>query len=72
MHIAPKAETAPIWLTAESGDFDRFRQMVSQTADPDETPFAAEVVRNIPIYQGAMVDDAATNPARRAALTPEN
>lgn len=68
---APKPKTTPIWLTAESGDFETFRQIVSQTADQAQTPHAAEVIRNIPIYEGAMVDIAATNPARRAALTQE-
>lgn len=68
---APKPKTTPIWLTAESGDFETFRQIVSQTADQAQTPHAAEVIRNIPIYEGAMVDIAATHPARRAALTQE-
>lgn len=68
---AAKTHTAPIWLTAESGDFETFRQIVSQTADPAQTPCAAEVTRNIPIYDGAMVDDAATDPVQRAALTQE-
>lgn len=68
---ATKPKTAPIWLTAESGDFETFRQIVSQTADPAQTPHADEVVQNIPIYDGAMVDSAATDPARRAALTQE-
>lgn len=68
---APGPKTAPIWLTAESGDFETFRQIVSQIADPAQTPHAAEVIRNIPIYDGAMVDRAATDPARRAALTQE-
>lgn len=68
---APAPKTPPIWLTAESGDFDTFRQIVSQTADPAQTPQAAEVIRNIPIYDGASVDRAATDPARRAALTQE-
>ena len=68
---ATKPKTAPIWLTAESGDFETFRQIVSQTADPAQTPHADEVVQNIPIYDGAMVDSAAIDPARRAALTQE-
>jgi len=68
---APKANTAPIWLTAESGDFESFRQLVGQTADPALTPRAAEVIRNIPVYDGAMVDRAATDPAQRAALMQE-
>ena len=68
---APRPEVAPIWLSAECGDFETFRQLVSQTANPEWTPHAAEVIRNIPIYDGAMVDVAATDPGRRAALTQE-
>lgn len=70
MH-APKSPAAPIWLTAESGDFEIFRQIVSRQADPAETPLAAELIRNIPVYDGRAVDAAATEPARRAALTQE-
>lgn len=68
---APKSPLAPIWLTAESGDFESFRQIVSQQADPAETPFAAEVIRNIPIYDGRAVGAAAESPQERAALTQE-
>jgi ectoine hydroxylase-related dioxygenase (phytanoyl-CoA dioxygenase family) len=65
----PKA--APVWLTKDSGDFETFRQIVSQHADPAQTPQAVEIVRNIPIYDGASVDRAATEDAQRTALTQE-
>lgn len=68
---APKSPAAPIWLTAESGDFETFRKIVSQQADPADTPRAAEVICNIPIYEGSTVDEAAVYPAERAALTQE-
>ncbi|HLQ17341.1 MAG TPA: phytanoyl-CoA dioxygenase family protein [Tabrizicola sp.] len=68
---APTPPAAPIWLTSESGDFGTFRQLVSRQADPTETPLASDVIRNIPIYEGRMVDAAATDPARRAALSQE-
>ena len=61
----------PVWLNADSGDFETFRQIVSQTADPADTPLASAVVRNIPIYDGAQVDAAALHPARRQALMEE-
>ncbi len=61
----------PVWLNADSGDFETFRQIVSQTADPADTPLASSVVRNIPIYDGAQVDAAAMHPARRQALMEE-
>lgn len=72
MNIHPqRPPAAPIWLTAESGDFDTFRQIVSRKADLAETPHAAKVISNIPIYQGRAVDAAANDPASRAALTQE-
>ncbi len=68
---APKPPAAPIWLTAESGDFETFRRIVGQQADPAHTPRAAEVIRNIPIYDAQSVDDAAACSAERAALMQE-
>ena len=61
----------PVWLSADSGDFDTFRQIVGQTARPEDTPLASEVVRNIPVYDGAAVDAAALDPAARQALMEE-
>jgi ectoine hydroxylase-related dioxygenase (phytanoyl-CoA dioxygenase family) len=68
---APKPPSSPIWLTAESGDFETFRKIVNQQADTADTPLATEVIRNIPIYDGRAVDAAAADPTRRAALTQE-
>jgi ectoine hydroxylase-related dioxygenase (phytanoyl-CoA dioxygenase family) len=67
----PKTQRAPVWLTADSGDFETFRQIVSQQTDPVEVPHATEVRRNIPIYDGTKVDTAAGNPAARHALMEE-
>ena len=61
----------PAWLSADSGDFDTFRQIVGQTARPEDTPLASAVVRNIPVYDGAAVDAAALDPAARQALMEE-
>lgn len=69
--VSPRAKPGPIWLTADSGDFETFVRLVSQTTDPADTPLAAEVIRNIPVYDGATADRAATDPDRRAALTQE-
>ena len=67
----PKPQRKPMWLTADSGDFESFRQIVSQTATPADTPLATEVLRNIPLYHGAKVDAAALQPATRQALMEE-
>jgi ectoine hydroxylase-related dioxygenase (phytanoyl-CoA dioxygenase family) len=67
--IAPNRPS--VWLNADSGDFETFRQIVSQTANPADTPLASAVVRNIPIYDGVQVDAAALQPARHQALMEE-
>ena len=61
----------PVWLNPDSGDFETFRQIVSQTANRADTPLASAVVRNIPIYDGVQVDAAAMHPTRRQALMEE-
>ena len=72
MHIqTPTPQRAPVWLTANGGDFETFRQIVGQKANPADTPHATEVMRNIPIYDGASVDAATGEPATRQALMQE-
>lgn len=61
----------PIWLEAGCGDFDAFRRIVSQAADPADTPTASDIIRNIPVYEGPAVDAAAATPAARQALLEE-
>ena len=61
----------PVWISADSGDFARFQQQVSQETAPEDVPQAAEVVRNIPIYAGDTVAKAAQDPQLRRALTAE-
>ncbi len=67
----PEPQRMPIRLNADSGDFDVFHQIVSQTATTADTPLATEVLRNIPIYDGVKVDAAAAHPASRQALMAE-
>lgn len=66
-----KPQRAPVWLDAKSGNFEEFQAIVSQMTGPDNVPLAAEVIRNIPIYQGADVDAAAVDPSVRQALMEE-
>jgi ectoine hydroxylase-related dioxygenase (phytanoyl-CoA dioxygenase family) len=67
----PTPTHPPIWLNAASGDFQAFRQIVSQQANPADTPQATEILRNIPVYDGVKVDAAAADPASRQALMEE-
>ena len=61
----------PIWLSGADVRFDDFRRLVDRTTDPADWPRAARIERNIPIYDGARVRDAASEPAERRALTAE-
>jgi ectoine hydroxylase-related dioxygenase (phytanoyl-CoA dioxygenase family) len=67
----PKPRRPPVLLTADSGDFETFRQIVGQTTNPADTPHASQVMHNIPIYDGASVDASAGDPATRQALMEE-
>ena len=68
---APEPQRAPAWLNATSGVFETFRTITGQTTDPKTTPLAGEIIRNIPVYDGAMVDAAAENPPARQSLLEE-
>ncbi len=67
----PKPQRTPVWLDADSGDFETFRQIVSQQTRLADTPHATELVQNIPIYDGHKVDEAVAVPAVRQALMEE-
>lgn len=67
----PAPQRATTWLNANSGAIETFRQITGQTTHPEDTPLAAEIIRNIPVYDGAMVDAAAENPAMRQSLLEE-
>ncbi|MGL4237690.1 phytanoyl-CoA dioxygenase family protein [Tabrizicola sp.] len=61
----------PVWIGADSGDFDLFRSQVSQTTVREDVPLAAEIALNVPVYDGRQVDAAAGDKTARRALTAE-
>lgn len=61
----------PVWLDAKSGSFETFVEVVSQTTDANDVPLASEVIRNIPIYEGAQVEAAAGKTQSRQSLMEE-
>lgn len=71
MNAPARPSHRPVWISADSGDFATFQQQVSQVTRAEDVPQAAEVVRNIPIYSGPVVDRAARDPQARRALTAE-
>ncbi|MFG2473492.1 phytanoyl-CoA dioxygenase family protein [Streptomyces fagopyri] len=50
----------PVWLSAEADcDLDAFRALVAERTDPRDYPHAAEVARNVPLYDSDRVRAAA-------------
>lgn len=64
-------EPASSWLDIDSGNFDHFKSLVERVTSPGDWPLAAEIVRNIPFYDGRFVDQCAGNPDQSRALTSE-
>ncbi len=71
MNFQDKNENDPVWISAESGDFEVFKAQVAQTTKAGDVPHAMEIIRNIPIYSGEDVDAAAQSPHDRKSLTAE-
>lgn len=67
-HAAPRPD---VWLPADAGDIDAFRKLISRETAPEDAPQAAEIVRNIPVYDAALVSAAAARDDTRLALLAE-
>ncbi|PCI05689.1 MAG: phytanoyl-CoA dioxygenase [Hyphomicrobiales bacterium] len=55
-----------VWLEANGGDFEMFRQLVEKQVDPATYPLADRVVSNVPIYDGGTID--ITGDGRKALM----
>ena len=55
----------------ESGRLEAFAALTAQTLDPAQVPFAAEVEKNVPVYDMAALSGALSDPAERRALMAE-
>lgn len=71
MNAPSRPSRRPVWISADSGDFQQFKAQVAQRTAPEDVPQASEVVQNIPIYAGQAVASAARDPQTRHALTAE-
>jgi ectoine hydroxylase-related dioxygenase (phytanoyl-CoA dioxygenase family) len=60
-----------VWLGAADCDIAEFATLVERTARPADYPFAAEIVKNVPLYARADVLKAASQPDSRKALLAE-
>lgn len=59
------------YFDAADCDLAAFAALTGQRLDPASVPYAAEVVRNVPVYEVARLRAALADPARRRALTGE-
>jgi ectoine hydroxylase-related dioxygenase (phytanoyl-CoA dioxygenase family) len=66
-----KLRSDRVWLTADSCRVEDFAAAVERTTNPADYPFAAEIHKNVPIYDGAAIRAAAADPAQRKALLAE-
>jgi ectoine hydroxylase-related dioxygenase (phytanoyl-CoA dioxygenase family) len=71
MNAPDRPTRRPVWISADSGEFDIFTAQVGQRTRVEDVPHAVEVLQNIPIYSGQTVAAAARDPQARLALTAE-
>lgn len=71
MNFQDRNTKDPVWISAESGDFEVFKAQVAQTTKAGDVPHAMDIIRNIPIYSGEDADAAAQSPHDRKSLTAE-
>ncbi len=58
-----------VWLSEDGADLEAFRALVERKVNRSDYPFAAEVISNVPIYDGEAVRSAAASPeARRETM----
>jgi ectoine hydroxylase-related dioxygenase (phytanoyl-CoA dioxygenase family) len=55
----------------QSGGLDRFAALTGQTLGPEDVPLAADVARNVPVYDMAALAPALSDPVQRRALMAE-
>ena len=59
------------WLGGEAGSFGSFCAQVSETTELGDWPEAEAVERNVPIYDGSRVREAAADSARSVDIMSE-
>lgn len=60
-----------VWLTRDQCDIEEFRAIIERTTRLADYPFASAIEKNVPIYDGAAVCEAASAPETRRALLAE-
>lgn len=59
------------WLKADDCRIEEFSALVARQSDPASYPLAADIVRNVPVYEGDAIRAAARVPEQRQALLAE-
>jgi ectoine hydroxylase-related dioxygenase (phytanoyl-CoA dioxygenase family) len=59
------------WLTPEACDLEVFKRHIARQTLPADVPLAAEIERNVPVYEGAAIRAAAGDAAARRELMAE-
>jgi ectoine hydroxylase-related dioxygenase (phytanoyl-CoA dioxygenase family) len=60
-----------VWLSPEHCDLDDFKRSIDRVTKADDYPFAADIVHNVPVYDGAAVTKASADPEGRMAVMAE-
>lgn len=63
--------TRPMWISQDSGSLEEFKAQVSQTTNPADWPLAADVQKNVLIYDGDAIRRAAADPQARREMMAE-
>lgn len=71
MNVQKNMPDTAVKFNAESGDIEHLRHYTEQTLDPRNLPLCAEIMHQIPIYDGKAVDKAAHDVKQRSALLYE-
>ena len=61
----------PVWLKTADCDIETFARLRKRETDPADYPWAAEIIRDVPIYDGRDIRNAALVPEQRQALLAE-
>lgn len=60
-----------VWLSPHHCDLEDFRKQIDRRTRPEDYPLAAEIVSNVPVYDGDAVRAAAANTDTRKAIMAE-
>jgi ectoine hydroxylase-related dioxygenase (phytanoyl-CoA dioxygenase family) len=60
-----------VWLTPDACDLGEFKALIARKTMAADCPSAAEIVANVPIYEGAAIRAAAADPTERREMMAE-